>query len=313
MAADVRSFWKGHLRLALVTIPIRLVSATAPEGTVRLHQVDRISKQRIRYQKVAAESGEVVDSSDIVRGVEVEPGRYVLMSDDELDALKLSTRHTLDLTSFVHADDVDPVYYDRPYYVLPDGEIAEEGYRVIADALRQSGMIGIGQLTMRGREHLVALSANDQGLVLETLRYAKELKDPARVFAGLGEGGALRPELTEMAVKLIQERTRRFDPAAYRDHYNEALNELVRAKVEGSGAIEVSGGGPSAPTGNVVDFMEALRRSVAGEGQVQEKGRSGKTQRAVATTARRGSTRREKADVPPQKPKKSSRSGRRSS
>lgn len=258
--ATARSFWKGHLRLALVTIPIRLVSATASEDKIALHQVDRKTKQRIRYQKVAGEGGRVVPQADIVQGYELDDGNYVLFEPDELDKLKLNTRHTVELTEFVDACSIDPLYFDNPYYVLPDGDVAEEGYRIIRDALRATEKYGVGQLTIRGRENLVAMKPCGNGLMLETLRYANEIRDADEIFSGIGTS-KLRPELVNMAKQLIDERTRKFEPSDFKNHYSEALRALVKEKVEGGLSTEVSGGGDEPSGGTVIDFMEALRRS----------------------------------------------------
>ncbi|WP_414462906.1 Ku protein [Hyphomicrobium sp. DY-1] len=258
--ATARSFWKGHLRLALVTIPIRLVSATASEDKIALHQVDRKTKQRIRYQKVAGEGGRVVPQADIVQGYELDDGNYVLFEPDELDKLKLNTRHTVELTEFVDACSIDPLYFDNPYYVLPDGDVAEEGYRIIRDALRATEKYGVGQLTIRGRENLVAMKPCGNGLMLETLRYANEIRDADEIFSGIGTS-KLRPELVNMAKQLIDERTRKFEPSDFKNHYSEALRALVKEKVEGGLSTEVGGGGDEPSGGTVIDFMEALRRS----------------------------------------------------
>jgi DNA end-binding protein Ku len=258
--ATARSFWKGHLRLALVTIPIRLVSATASEDKIALHQVDRKTKQRIRYQKVAGEGGRVVPQADIVQGYELDDGNYVLFEPDELDKLKLNTRHTVELTEFVDACSIDPLYFDNPYYVLPDGDVAEEGYRIIRDALRATEKYGVGQLTIRGRENLVAMKPCGNGLMLETLRYANEIRDADEIFSGIGTS-KLRPELVNMAKQLIDERTRKFEPSDFKNHYSEALRALVKEKVEGGLSTEVAGGGDEPSGGTVIDFMEALRRS----------------------------------------------------
>lgn len=283
MPAAARSFWKGHLRLALVTIPIRLVSAAASGGEVRFHQVDRKSKQRIRYQKVTADDAKPVQQADIVKGYEIEPGNYVLLEDEELDALKLDTRHTVELQEFVDPCEIDPIYFDKPYYVLPDGDVAEEGYRVIRDALRATNKCGIGQLTMRGRENLVALTASGPELGLTTLRYEAEIKDADKVFAGIGTG-KLKPDLIEMAKKLIDERTTDFEAERYRNHYAEALRDLVQSKAKGGGSVAVSGGDDSAPGGTVIDFMEALRASVDGKGKTKAAPK-GKASRGKSKTA----------------------------
>lgn len=298
MAVGVRSFWKGHLRLALVTIPIRLVSATSSESGTRLHQVDRNSKQRIRYQKVAAESGQPVDSDDIVKGVEIEPGRYVLLDEDELDALKLQTRHQVELLEFTDPADIEPSFFERPYYVLPDGDVAEEGYVVIRDALRATNKCGIGQLTMRGREHLVCLTPLGNGLLLTTLRYENELRSAESIFSEVDDAAKPKKPLVDMARKLIEERAGPFNPGDYQDNYAAALQELVRAKVEGQGAVEVAGGEPAERGATVIDFMEALKRSVEGADSEQgtPKKAARKSNRSAAASAKREPSKRSKAD-----------------
>jgi DNA end-binding protein Ku len=264
MAESTRTFWKGHLRLALVSIPVRLVSAEKAESEIRFHQVDRNSKQRIRYLKVAPGKGEV-KKEDIVLGYEVEPGNYVFMEDEELDSLKLASRHTIELSQFVDADSIEPLYYNRPYYVLPDGEVAEEGYRVLRDALWAKRKVGVGQLTLRGREHLVALfpAAEGQGLVLDTLRYENELKDAADIFSSLGRDRP-REDMVQMAEDLIERRSGVFDPAQFRNHYAEALRDLVKAKLGRGETVPVEE--QAEPGARVLDFMDALKRSVAASG-----------------------------------------------
>ncbi len=214
MAEYVRTFWKGHLRLALVTIPVKLVSAERAETTPKFHQIDRVSKQRVRYLKVVPGKGEV-KKEDIVMGYEVEPGNYVLMEENELDAVRLQTRHTIELTQFVDADEIDPLYFERPYYLLPDGDVAEEGYLVIRDALKARKKAAIGQLTLRGRENLVALYPSGAGLVLDTLRYQNKIKDADEVFASLSKSGS-RADMLKMAEELIDSRSEPFQPAKYR-------------------------------------------------------------------------------------------------
>jgi DNA end-binding protein Ku len=296
--ATARSFWKGHLRLALVTIPIRLVSATSSEDKIALHQVDRKSKQRIRYQKVAGETGKVVPQSDIVQGYELDDGTYVLFEPDELDKLKLTTRHTVELTEFVDACSIDPLYFDNPYYVLPDGDVAEEGYRIIRDALKAAKKYGVGQLTMRGRENLIAMKPCGEGLMIETLRYESEVRDAGEIFDGIGKG-KLRPELIDMAKQLITERTREFDASGFKNHYAEALRKLVKDKVEGGESTEVGGGDDRPAGGTVIDFMEALRKSTGKA--------PAKTTRSKAKTAATGQKREPAKRASPKSSKSKSR------
>jgi DNA end-binding protein Ku len=260
VAEKVRGFWKGYLRLALVAIPVRLVSAQRAEATPKFHQIDRKTKQRIHYLKVAAGDKKVA-GEDIVMGYEIEPGNYVLMEKDELDAVRLETRHTIELTQFVDANDIDPLYFERPYYLLPDGDVAEEGYLVIRDALRAARKVAIGQLTLRGRENLVALYSGGAGLVLDALRYDSEIRDADEVFSTLGEHKP-RADMLEMAKQLIESRSQAFDPTSFKNHYAEALRDLVKRKVESGGSVPVES--ETAPGAKVIDFMEALKRSLGG-------------------------------------------------
>lgn len=261
MPESTRTFWKGHLRLALVNIEIRLVSAEKSEAQVNFHQVDRKTKQRIKYVKTVPGKGEV-EKDDIVMAYEVEPGNYVFMEDDELDAVKLKSRHTVDLVQFVDAGEIDPLYFERPYYVLPDGEVAEEGYRVVRDALIATRKVGIGQLTLRGRENLVALfpSGDGRGLLLDTLRYDDEIKDAAEIYSGIGTGKS-RADMMEMAVELIEKRTEKFDPEKFKNKYVDALRAMIAGKLKKGQTVAVDEDAAD-DSGNVVDFMEALKKSV---------------------------------------------------
>ncbi len=205
------------------------------------------------------------------------------MEDEELDSLKLSSRHTIELSQFVDADEIEPLYFNRPYYVLPDGEVAEEGYRVLRDALWARHKAGIGQLALRGREHLVALFpiGEGQGLVLDTLRYESELKSADDIFSSIGREKP-REDMVRMAEDLIERRSEPFDPARFRNHYAEALRDLVKAKLGRGETVPVEEQVESGA--KVLDFMEALKRSVASSGgeappEPPKKGRSptGKT------------------------------------
>jgi DNA end-binding protein Ku len=278
MAESVRAFWKGSLRLSLVIIPVRLVSATKSESRVQMHQVDRKSKQRIRYQKVTPD-GKVVDKDDIVSGYQTESG-YVLFEGEELDAVKLKSRHTIELTQFVDHCEIDALYFERPYFILPDGDTAEEGYCVIRDALRKARKMAIGQLTMRGREHLVALEALGDGLALQTLRYDEEFRDDEDLFSEYSDVD-VRKDLVEMATDLIEKRSSAFDPAVFKNNYASAFRKLVQEKVSKGKVVDVGGDEVEAPR-NVIDFMEALKKSVA-----QADKPSGKSEDAAKSSSRR--------------------------
>jgi len=237
VAESIRTFWKGYLRLALVAIPVRLVTAERAEATRKFHQIDRKTKQRIRYVKMSSGDKKVANE-DIVMGYEIEPGNYVLLEKEELDAVRLETRHTIELTQFVDAGDIDPLYFERPYYILPDGDVAEEGYIVIRDALRSARKVAIGQLTLRGRENLVALYAGGAGLVLDTLRYDSEIRDADEIFSAMGKQKP-RADMLAMAKQLVESRSQPFDPSSFKNHYAEALRDLVKRKAASGGSVPV--------------------------------------------------------------------------
>ena len=284
MAEYVRTFWKGHLRLALVSIPIRLVTAEKAEAEIHFHQVDRQSKKRIKYIKVVPGKGEI-KKEDIATAYEAEPGNYVFMDDADLENLKLKSRQVVELTQFVNASEIDPLYFDRPYYVLPDGEAAEEGYRVIRDALKLSKKVGIGQLTLRGKENLVALFPGGKGLVLDTLRYQNELKDADEAFSAVKSTPA-REDMMEMAADLIERRTESFDPSKYKNHYAEALRKLVDSKLSKGQTVAVEENDEQSD--KVIDFMDALKRSVSGGAKAKPLKVSGSTAEvATSPTSKR--------------------------
>src|SRR5262249_45152536 len=186
MAAPRRSYWKGHLRLSLVSIAVELFPALAPESRVALNQIHRESGRRIRYEKIVPGIG-AIDPSDIVKGYEVEGDTYVVLEPEELNAIKLESKHTIDLVQFVEECDVDPRYVDKPYYLAPQGDVSIEGYVVMRDALRTSKMAGLGQVTMRGHEYLVAVKALGKGMLLETLHYADAVRDARDYFGDIEE------------------------------------------------------------------------------------------------------------------------------
>jgi DNA end-binding protein Ku len=260
-AGSPRPLWSGNLRLALVSVPVRLYAAVQPGAHISFHQVHEPSGKRIRYQKIVPGIGPVA-TDDIVSGFELGHGRYVLIDPDEIDELKLEARRTLDLVQFVGQGEIDPIWFDRPLYVVPDNEDAQEAYRVLRDALRATGKIGLGQFVMRGREHLAALKPCGSGLLLETLRFADEVRRSAALFAEMGEVES-DPDLLDLAQELIGRKTAPFDPRQFHDRYVAAVRELVAAKRRHQKPVSV-GEATQAGGGKVIDLVEALRRSVGG-------------------------------------------------
>ena len=223
-----RAYWSGRIRLALVSIPVHLFSATTTTTKISFNQVHKPSGKRIRYEKVVPGIGPV-DAEDIVKGYEVSKGKYVLFEDEELDEVKLEAKKSLDLVQFVDDDEIDPIYFERPFFVVPDdeNEDAEEAYVVLRDALKKTKKVGLGQLVIRGKGSMVALKPRGKGLLLETLRYADEVKKADSFFSELPKGDANK-ELIGLAEELIERKAEKFDPQKFKDAYAEAVDLGVR-------------------------------------------------------------------------------------
>jgi DNA end-binding protein Ku len=266
-----RPVWRGQIRLALVSIPIELFPATKSGAAIQFHQVHEPSGKRIKYEKVVPGIG-AVDKDEIVKGYEVSKGHYVLLDPEEIESVKLESRKTLDLVQFVDEDDIDPMYFEKPYYVVPADDLAEEAYVVLRDALRAAKKIGVGQLAMRGQEYVVALKPFDRGLVLETLRYADEVNKSSGFFRDIGDHKP-DPDLLDMASMLIERKAGEFDPSEFHNRYVDALHRLIeeKQKKKGEKIIEDPDADEGPPKGsNVIDLMAALKRSLGDEKRGKE-------------------------------------------
>jgi len=259
-SAGGRSVWSGQLRLALVSIPVQLFPAIKTGARLAFHQIDAKSHKRIRYEKVAPGIG-AVEAANIVKGFEISKGNYVLVTDEDIESVKLEARRTMELVQFVDAGEIDPIYFEKPYYVVPDGKLAFEAYGVLRDALRAARKIGLGQFVMRGREYVAALKPCGRGLILETLRFSDEVRKAAPFFADIGDDAA-DAELLDLAQDLIKRKSRKFDPARFHDHYTEALRMLIEAKAKNVTPVDEGGREDDGAHGNVVDLVAALRQSV---------------------------------------------------
>jgi DNA end-binding protein Ku len=266
MAAP-RTYWKGHLRLSLVTVEVALYSATERGASLSLRQIHKPSGRRIRYEKVAEGLGPV-KSEEIVKGFELGDDGYVVLEPEELDEIKLESSRAIRLVQFVDQSEVDPRYFEKPYYVAPQGEAAAEGFVVIREALRRAKKIGLGQMTLRGREHLVAIRPCGKGLLLETLRYGAEVRKADSVFDDIPEAEP-DDDMLGLATQLIENKSASFDPNAFQDSYAAALRELIERKRKGK-AIVAIGEEKKGKGGEVVDLMEALKKSLG-----QQKGAKG--------------------------------------
>ena len=268
-----RAFWTGHLRLSLVNIPVKLYPATTSERAIALHQIHEPSGQRIRYQKVAPGVGPV-ENEEITKGYEYEKGKYVLVDQKEIDELKLESKQTIELARFVDEDAIDARYFETPYYLLPDGEMADEGYTILQKALKDTKKIGVGQFILRGRGNIVAIKPFGKGLLLEVLRHANEVRPAETVFKEIGEV-KVDKEALDLAKELIKRKSGKFEPEQFKDEYSNAVWELINAKLEDR-APEIVSEVPG--TAKVINIMDALKKSVQ-----QGKGAAG-----AKTAAKRG-------------------------
>lgn len=283
-----RAYWKGFLRLSLVSVAVEAFNAEDRKGTTSFHQIHRPTGKRIRYSKVVEGEGEV-SADEIVSGYETARGEYVIMEPEEIDAVKLESKRTIELTQFVPLEEVDPRYFEQPFYLTPGDEYAAEGYLVIREALRKTETAGLGQLAAGGREHLVAVLPLEQGLMLNRLRYSGEVKSCSEFFSDL-PNLKLDHEMVDLATELIARKTGRFRPDAFVDHYEAELRKLIARKAKGE--VIRPEPEPAAPRGNVINLMDALRDSL-------ERG-GGKASKAPAKAAARKSPGRRKAS--PRKP-----------
>src|ERR687897_842377 len=252
--AAARPSWRGQIRLALVSIPVEIYPATKAGKSISFHQVHEPSGQRVRYEKVVPGIGPV-DRDEILKGYEVEKGEYVLLDPEEIEKVKLESRKTLELTQFVKLTDIDPIYYDKPYYVTPADDLAEEAFVVVRDALKKTGRVGIGQLAMRGQEYVVALKPCGRGMLLETLRYADEVNRAASFFREIGDHKP-DPDLLDLAATLIEKKTGDFDPKEFHNRYVDALKSLIKEKQRKKGEKVIQDPEADAPPSrgsNVID------------------------------------------------------------
>lgn len=261
-----RAYWQGQIKLALVSIPVEIYSATKSGANISFRQIHEPSGKRVSYEKVVPGIGPI-DREDIIKGYELSKGNYVLLEDEEIEAVKVESKRTLDLVQFVDASEIDPLYYEKPYYVAPKDELAEEAFVVLREALRKAGKIGLGQLSVRGQEKLVALKPCGKGLLLETLRYADEVRKGQAFFSDI-EDTKPDKELLELATTLIDNKTAPFDASEFEDRYVEALRKLIDKKAKSKSDklvledVDEPEGGKS---GNVIDLMAALKKSVGGD------------------------------------------------
>jgi len=273
-----RPYWRGHLKLSLVTCPIAVYSAVSEKNDIHLHFLNPSTGNRIRYQVIDAETEEVVERSELVRGYEFAKDRYVTITDDELDDLKVESSTSMLVESFVAEDDIPAVYFDNAYYVAPDGEAGIEAFSVIRDAMAKARKFALSRAVFSRRERVIAMRAEGKGILAYTLREAADIKPAKAFFDGIDDVKA-DADMLAMARKLVESKTARFDPAAFEDRYEARIRDLVDAKLKGVELEEEE----EAPAANVVNLMDALKRSLAGgEKRRAEPGKSATVHRLPA-------------------------------
>jgi DNA end-binding protein Ku len=267
-----RAYWQGQIRLALVSIPVEIYPATKSGATISFKQIHEPTGKPIHYEKVVTGIGPV-DTDEIMKGFEYSKDHFVLLEQDEIDAVKLESKKTLELTQFVDASEIDVLYYEKPYFVVPADDLAEEAFIVLREALRRTKKVGLGQLAMRGREYVVSLKPCGRGMVLETLRYADEVNKAQGYFRDIGDA---KPDedLLDLAEALIEKKSGSFDPSEFHDRYVDALKDLVerKRKAKGRKIIEDDSDEPAGRSAsNVVDLMAALKKSMGGTAPAKKK------------------------------------------
>lgn len=276
--ATGRAYWKGYLKLSLVTCPVALLPATSMSDKTHFHQINRKTGNRLRQQMVDEVTGKVVDKDDKGRGYELSKGSYAEIEPEELDAVEVESTHTIEFSSFVPADEIDKRYYDHPYYIVPDGKSGEEAFAVIRDAMKDKKRVALARIVFANREHVMAIEPWDKGMLGTTLRYEDEVRDDKSAFKGV-TSPKINKEMVELASHILDKMAAHFDPGKFKDEYELALRKLVQRKAAGK-KIEQ----PEVPQkSNVIDLMAALRQSV---GQGGKKGSSAQ-KKVAAKRARR--------------------------
>jgi DNA end-binding protein Ku len=266
-----RAIWTGSIGFGLVNVPVGLYSATE-DHTVHFHQFEKGSSNRIRYQRVNESTGQEVDYDDIVQGWDAGDGQYVIVTADELEDIAPGPSRTIEISDFVDQSEIDPIYFQKTYYLAPQDEGADRPYSLLLAAMAKANRVGIATFVMRGKQYLCAVRAHGDVLALETMFFADEIRDPRRLLAHLPGANCFQEREVDMAISLIESMTVPWDPDAYQDTYRERVMELIEAKRQGR---EVVVEGRPEQGADVVDLMEALERSLA---TARRRGRAGRSE-----------------------------------
>ena len=261
-----RPAWKGYLKLSLVSCAVAMYTATSTSSRIRLHVINRETGNRIRNQTIDAETGDVVENESKVKGYEVDDGRYVLLEEDELDEVALESTHTIDIESFVERSEVDEIYLDESFYLVPNDEVAYEAFAVIREAMKKKDMVGLGRVVTHRRERLMMLRPRGRGIVATALRYKPEVRNEDSYFKEIA-ATRVPNDMLQLAEHILEQKKGHFDPEEFEDRYEDALKKLIKAKQAGKEPPAAPAPKPS----NVINLMDALRRSAKGEAGNEKK------------------------------------------
>ena len=273
--APPRPYWKGYLKLSLVSCPIALYSATSSSERVSFRQINRKTGNRLRQQLVDDVTRELVEAGDKARGYEVAKNQYILIEDDEIDAVAVESNHTIEIDRFVPRAEIDERYLDSPYYLVPDDRVGQEAFAVIRDAMRGKDMVALGRVVLAKRERVIMLQPWDKGLMGTTLRYAYEVRDTADLFSGI-QDMKIAKDMLALAEHILETKAGEFEPENFHDRYEDAVVEMLRRKQAGMPAEAAK---PAAPATNVVSLMDALKKSLAVEDAKAPAAASGKAKK----------------------------------
>ena len=255
-----RAYWKGYLKLSLVSCPIALFLATSEREKVSFHQINKKTGNRITYRKVDAETGDEVDSADIIKGYEVGKGQYIEINPEDLEAIAIESKRTIEIDEFVPKDQIDELYLNSPYYIAPDGEVGAQAFAVIREAINKKGMVAIGKVVFTSREHMIALEARGKGLMGVTLRYPYEIREEQDYFDDIPDE-KIPKDMLDLAAHIVDTKTGNFEPSKFEDQYETSVKELLKKKQHGE-RIEVP---RQREPAKVINLMDALRQSVEAE------------------------------------------------
>lgn len=272
-----RANWKGYLRLSLVSCPVALYPATSDTEKVSFNQLNKNTGHRIRYLKVDAETGDEVEAADIIKGYQVDKDTYVQVEKEELEAIALESTRTIEIDEFVHQDDIDSRYLIRPYYLVPDGKVGHDAFAVIRETIAKMGMVAIGRVVLTNREHIIGLQPLGKGLMGTLIRYPYEVRDEKDYFDDIQDVKVTK-DMLDLAKHIVDQKTGTFEPEKFEDHYESALVELINRKRNGE---MIKAPAASRTSGNVIDLMDALRKSLKGEPKPQPAAKAKKGKKRV--------------------------------